>query len=412
MYQNKELIEKYVKLLVKVGANIQKGQYVVISAPTSEVEFCEMLVEECYKSGAREVEVEWQNNKLNLLEYKYVSVEDLGNLKEYQHKKWEFYVKNEPVRIYIESEAPDALKDADPKKMAEVNKLLRPQIRKYRDLIDDNYQRLIAAVPTKEWAKEVFPSLNEEEAYNKLWEAILYTSRVFKDSDPLEEWDKHDKNLTLRSEKLNSLKLVKLIYKSSNGTDFSLELNPDVKWEGGGEYTKNTRVYFNPNIPSEEIFTSPIKGKIEGKVVSTKPLSYNGNLIEDFYFIFENGKVKEVHAKKGEEILKEMVNTDEGSSMLGECALIPFDSPINNSNILFLNTLFDENASCHLALGAGFNSLYKDYEKYTLEELNERGINKSMIHVDFMIGSKDMNIIGIDVNGKEHQIFKDGNWAF
>lgn len=412
MYKNKELIHKYCELLAKVGANIQKGQYVVISGPISEPEFMEILVEECYKCGAREVEIQWQSSKFEALDYKYVDTKDLGNLKEWQHKKWEFYVKNEPVRIYIESEAPDALKDVDSKKLAEVGKSLRPQIRKYRDLIDDNYQWLIAAVPSKEWAKEVFPSLNEEDAYNALWEAILSTSRVYEHSHPIDEWEKHDRNLTKRSEELNAMKLVKLIYKSSNGTDFSLELNPDVKWEGGGEFTKNTKVYFNPNIPSEEIFTSPIKGKIEGKVVSTKPLSYNGKLIENFYFIFENGKVKECHAEKGDDVLHEIVNTDEGSKMLGECALIPFDSPINNSNILFFNTLFDENASCHLALGAGFNSLYKDYEKYTLEELNEKGINKSLIHVDFMIGSKDMDIKGIDVNGKTHQIFKDGNWAF
>ncbi len=370
-----------------------------------------MVAEECYKAGAKSVEVIWGDSKLTLLDYKYRTVDDLGNLKDYQKAKWEHYVKTEPVRIYIESSAPDELKDADGEKLAKVRQLLGPQIRKYRDIIDDNYQWVIAAIPSKEWAKTIFPDLNEEEGVEKLWDAILSVSRVYENTSPLDEWDKHNKNLEVLSDKLNSLKLVKLEYKAANGTDFTVGLNPDVKWVGGGEHTKNTKVFFNPNIPSEEIFTTPIAGEIEGKVVATKPLSYNGNLIEDFYIIFENGKVKEVHAKKGEDILKAMVSMDEGASMLGECALIPYDSPINNTNILFYNTLFDENASCHLALGAGFTNLYKDYEKYTLDELKEKGINKSMIHVDFMIGSKDMDIVGYDKEGNKYQIFKEGNWA-
>lgn len=411
MYKDVELVKKYISLLVKVGANIQKGQEVVIQSSTDDPEFITLLAKECYENGASLVEVKWSNSDLTVLDYKYRTIEDLGNLKEWDKLKREHYVKKEPVRIYIESDAPDVLKEVDPYKLSEVRKLLGPQIRKYRDIIDDNYQWLIAAIPSKRWAKQVFPTLDEDEAYNRLWEAILEVSRVYKDTSPIDERDKHDKNLTEKSEKLNSLKLVKLEYKSSNGTDFYVELNPDVKREGGGEYTKNTKVYFNPNIPSEEIFTSPIAGKIEGRVVATKPLSYNGNLIENFEFLFEKGRVKEVHAQKGEGILKEMIKADEGAAMLGECALIPYDSPINNTNILFLNTLFDENASCHLALGAGFTNLYKDYEKFTLDELKERGINKSIIHVDFMIGSKDMNIVGYDKNGNKFQIFKDGNRA-
>lgn len=411
MYKNKELIKKYVELIVKCGANIQKDQEVVIQGSIKNPEFIEMVAEECYKNGAKSVEVIWGDSKLTLLDYKYRTVEDLGNLKDYQKAKWEHYVKTEPIRIYIESSAPDELKEADGDKLAKVRQLLGPQIRKYRDIIDDNYQWVIAAIPSKEWAKTIFPDLDEEESVEKLWDAILSVSRVYEKTSPIEEWEKHNKNLAVLSEKLNSLKLTKLEYKSSSGTDFTVGLNPDVKREGGGEYTKNTKVFFNPNIPSEEIFTTPIAGQIEGKVVATKPLSYNGNLIEDFYLIFENGKVKECHAKKGEDILKAIVAMDEGASMLGECALIPYDSPINNTNILFYNTLFDENASCHLALGAGFTNLYKDYEKYTLDELKEKGINKSMIHVDFMIGSKDMDIVGYDKDGNKYQIFKEGNWA-
>lgn len=410
MYKNKELVREYCELLVKIGANIQKGQEVVIQASTEDPEFVTILVNECYKVGAKSVEVIWENDELEILHYKYKDLDELSHLKDYQKAKREYYLKNLPVRIYIESSAPDALNGIDNSKRVEAGKSLRKEIRKFRDLMDDKYQWLIAAIPSRKWAKEVFPSLSEEEAYNALWEAILKVSRVEKNKS-IDNWNLHDDTLTKKSELLNSLKLTKLHYKSSNGTDFTLELNPDVKWEGGGEFTMGSHIYYNPNIPSEEIFTSPIAGKCEGIVYATKPLSYEGQLIEDFNITFKNGKAVQVHAKKGEELLKNMILMDEGASMLGECALIPYDSPINNTNILFYNTLFDENASCHLALGAGFANLYKDYEKYTLDELKEKGINKSIIHVDFMIGSKDLNITGYDKDGKEYQIFKDGNRA-
>ncbi len=410
MYKDKELIKEYCELLVKIGANIQKGQEVVIQASTEDSDFIELLVEECYKVGAKRVEVLWQNDALTILDYKYRDLEDLSHLKDYEKSKWEYYLKNLPVRIYIESSAPDSLSGIDNIKLASAGKTLRKEIRKYRDIMDDNYQWLIAAIPSKKWAKQVFPNLNEDDAYNALWEAILKVSRV-ENGKSIANWMQHDENLTKKSEILNSLKLVELQYKSSNGTDFKVELSPDIKWEGGGEYTKNNHVYYNPNIPSEEIFTSPLKGRCEGKVVATKPLSYQGQLIENFSITFKDGKVSEVHAEKGEELLKSMIKMDEGSSMLGECALIAYDSPINNTNLLFLSTLFDENASCHLALGAGFTNLYKDSDKLNNDEIYEKGINKSIIHVDFMIGSKDMDIIGKDLNGKTYQIFKNGNWA-
>jgi len=230
------------------------------------------------------------------------------------------------------------------------------------------------------------------------------------DDDPIAAWTKHNENLAKRCKFLNDCKFDRLEYKSANGTDFTVGLNPKGRFAGGGEYTLG-KTYFNPNIPSEEVFTSPMRGKAEGKVVATKPLSYQGKLIENFWMRFENGKVVEVRAEKNQDLLEKMVSMDEGAAYLGECALIAYDSPINNTGILFYNTLFDENASCHLAVGRGFNECLEGFENMTVEECEKAGINSSMIHVDFMIGSKDMDIVGVTKDGKRVQIFKNGNWA-
>lgn len=404
---NKELLIKYANLIAKTGANIQKGQEVTITASIESYEFIKILVEECYKLGAKKVRLDWGDPALALIKYKYETVETLSDLPSFKAEEYEYDIKHLPVKIFITSDSPDALVGIDVNKLIESRKILMPKIRKYRDEMEDKYQWVIAGFPSKDWAKVVFPELKEDEAYEKLLEYILKVSRV-DENDPNENWKIHDENLTRRSELLHSLKLVKLEYKSSNGTDFSLGLNPDVRWEGGGMFTKESKIYFNPNIPSEEVFTSPIRGKAEGIVYASKPLSYNGNLIENFYLVFKDGKVVEYHAEKGEEFLKSIVETDENSCYLGECALIGYTSPISNLNTIFYETLYDENASCHLALGMGFQSLYPEYEKYTVDELFERGINKSNTHVDFMIGTKDMSIIGTDAHGNKHVIFKDG----
>jgi aminopeptidase len=283
-------------------------------------------------------------------------------------------------------------------------------IKPIRDSMENKYQWVIAAAPGKAWAKKVFPELGEAEAVEKLWEAILYTSRA--EGDGVKAWQEHNADLKSRCEYLNSLGLRKLHYKSANGTDFTVGLIPQAQFLAGAEDTLGTNVRFNPNIPSEEVFTSPMKGQAEGIVYSTRPLSYRGTMIENFSIRFENGKVTEVKAQKGEDALKTLVNMDEGSKMLGECALVPFDSPIRNSGIMFYNTLFDENAACHLALGDGFANCIKDFENYTLEQCREMGINSSMIHEDFMIGSEDLNITGETESGERVQIFKNGNWAF
>jgi aminopeptidase len=284
-----------------------------------------------------------------------------------------------------------------------------PLIKPYREATENRHQWCIAAVPSVPWAQKVFPGLGEEEAVEKLWDAILKAARA--DGDALANWDEHNAQLHRRSAKLNSYHFSALEYKSSNGTDFKVGLIPNGVFAGGAETDLSKRV-FNPNIPSEEIFTTPKKGEAEGLLVSTKPLSWQGTLIEDFSIRFEKGKAVEVKAARGQEALEKMISMDEGAPYLGECALIDYNSPINRSGILFYCTLFDENASCHMALGRGFYDCIENYSAYSQEEMKAMGVNDSMIHVDFMIGSEDMDITGITPEGGRIAIFREGCWCF
>ena len=403
-------IKSYAELIVKVGANVQPGQDVIIQAELDQPDFVSLMVEQCYLAGAADVRVEWSHQPLQLLNVKYKETERLGKIQNWEKEKLLFRAETLPAMIYLESADPNGLDGMDQEKWGKAVQMRWGVIKPIRDSMENKYQWCIAAVPGKAWAKKVFPELPEDEAMEKLWEAILYTSRA--DDDGVKAWKEHNADLKHRCEYLNSLGLRKLKYKSSNGTDFSVGLIPQAMFMAGAEKTLGREVVYNPNIPSEEVFISPMKGEAEGIVYSTRPLSYRGVMIENFSIRFENGKVVEVHAEKNEDALKTMVAMDEGASMLGECALVPYDSPIRNSGIMFFNTLFDENAACHLALGDGFCNCIRDYEKYTLEECRAMGINMSMIHEDFMIGSEDLDITGITASGEEIQIFKNGNWAF
>ncbi|MBQ8657977.1 MAG: aminopeptidase [Clostridia bacterium] len=406
----KTQLQRYAKLLARTGLNVKKGQTVFIAAGLDQPEFVTMVVEECYKAGASEVFVEWSHQPAEKLSATYRSLESLSELKPWAKSKWEYKAKNYSCRLYIESEDPDGMNGVDQEKMSQARRALFPQIKPFRVALENKHQWCIAAVPGKAWAKKVFPQLSEKKAVEEMWKVILYTSRA-DGKNPIKAWKEHNDDLSARSRYLNDLGLQYLEIKSPNGTDLKVELLPDGIFCGGKEKTLKGRI-FNPNIPSEEVFTSPKAGAAEGIVYSSKPLSYMGEVIDEFSVRFENGKVVEVKAKQGEELLKKMVSMDEGAGKLGEVALIPYDSPISQSGVLFYNTLFDENASCHLALGHGFNECLKGYEKYTDEECKARGINDSMIHVDFMIGTKDTSIVGVTKGGERVQIFKDGNWAF
>jgi len=405
----KRKLRAYAHLIANKGVNIQKKQAVIIQAELDQPEFIEILVDECYKAGASRVDVEWSHLPLAKLSTRHKTLKELSSVADWEIERMKHYESTLPARIYILSEDPDGLSGINIEKFSKAQQAKRKVFKPFRDRMDNKYQWCIAAVPGAKWAKKLFPELSKNQAIEKLWEAILKASRAY--DDPIEEWNKHNEDIASRCKYLNSLNLTKLKYFSKNGTNLTVGLIPNTEFLGGGGKTIGG-VFYNANIPSEEVFISPMKGEADGIVYSTKPLSYQSQLIENFNITFKNGKAVEYHAEKNEELLGKLITMDENAGYLGECALVPYSSPINQSGILFYNTLFDENAACHLALGAGFNDCLKGYENMTLEECKNAGINDSIVHEDFMIGSEDLSIIGVDKNGKEIQIFKDGNWAF
>ena len=403
----KTILRSYANLIARCGVNIEKGQEVVISAGLDQPEFVHMVAEECYRAGASKVTVDWNYQPLTKTNVRFRSLKSLQQVEKWEEEKMRLYTEKLPCMIHLTSSDPDGLKGVNVKKMAKGRQGRYQILKPYEEAMEGRYQWCVAAVPGEKWAKKVFPKLRVSQAVEKLWEVILSASRVTE--DPIQAWADHNADLAARCAYLNSLGASELHFRASNGTDLRVGLIPQARFCGGGE-TSLTGNFFNPNIPSEEVFTSPMRGRAEGVVYASMPLSYQGQLIENFSIRFEGGKAVEVHAEKGEEALKQMIAMDEGAAYLGECALVPYDSPIRNSGILFYNTLFDENAACHLALGAGYIDTLQDYGKYTLEESHELGINDSMIHVDFMIGTEDMEIDAITPDGTVHPIFRSGNW--
>ncbi len=405
----KTVLKEYARLIVRSGINVQKGQDVLVYAGLDQPEFVQMVVEECYKAKAREVTVHWEYQPLEKIHTRYQSVKTMGTVTQWQKARQQHYCDTLPCRLFLSSEDPDGLKGVNMKKLAKARQLSYPILKPYSDAREGKQQWCIAAVPGAAWAKKVFPGLRASVAMEKLWEAILAASRV--NEDPVKAWEAHNADLSSRCAYLNSLGIDSLHYTADNGTDLTVGMIPEARFCGGAEVSRQ-KITFNPNIPTEECFISPMKGKAEGIVYSTKPLSYQGQLIENFSVRFEGGKAVEVHAEKGEELLQTMIAMDEGAAYLGECALVPQSSPICQSGLLFYNTLFDENAACHLALGMGFADTIEDHHNKTLEQCRELGINDSMIHEDFMIGCDTMNIDAITRDGKTVPIFRNGNWAF
>lgn len=405
----KTILREYAKLIVRCGVNVQKGQEVLVYADLDQPEFVKMVVEEAYKAKAKKVIVNWNYQPLQKIQVRGQSLTTMSTVEEWEKARQQHYVDVLPCRIHLVSEDPDGLKGVNLKKMAQARQKTYPILKPYVDQRRNKEQWCIAAVPGAAWAKKIFPELPKYRAIEKLWQAILSTSRV--NEDPVAAWDAHNKDLKARCDYLNRLGIESLHYTADNGTDFTVGMIPEAQFVGGGE-TSMQGIFYNPNIPTEECFISPMKGKAEGIVYSTKPLSYDGQLIENFSIRFENGKAVEVHAEKNEELLKTMISMDEGAAYLGECALVPQSSPIAQCGHLFYNTLFDENAACHLALGFGFADCIKDYHSKTLKECQDLGVNDSMIHEDFMIGCDSMNIDAHTTDGKIVPIFRNGNWAF
>lgn len=405
----KTVMRSYAKLIVRVGANVQKGQEVRVFASLDQPEFIKMLAEECYKAGASRVTVDWNYPELTKLSARYMKLRDLSETREWEKARMQDMVDHLPVRIFIESEDPDGLRGINPKyfkAFAARIKISKP----YRDAIDNKHQWCIAAVPGEAWAKKVHPELSKRAAVEQLWKDILYTARA-DGEDPIADWEEHNRDLKARSKYLNDLHLRELRYHSANGTDFKVGLIPTAEFHAGRDTTMQGVVY-DPNMPTEEVFTSPDRRTAEGIVYATKPLSYQGQLIENFSVRFEKGRAVEVKAEKGQDVLEQIISMDEGCHYLGECALVPKESPIHQSGLLFYNTLFDENAACHLALGFGFDECVKSFENMTKEELYEIGVNDAGNHTDFMIGSDDLSIDGVDEHGNVHPIFRNGTWAF
>ena len=405
----KTVMRSYAKLIVRVGANVQKGQEVRVFASLDQPEFIKMLAEECYKAGASRVTVDWNYPELTKLSARYMKLRDLSETREWEKARMQDMVDHLPVRIFIESEDSDGLRGINPKyfkAFAARIKISKP----YRDAIDNKHQWCIAAVPGEAWAKKVHPELSKRAAVEQLWKDILYTARA-DGEDPIADWEEHNRDLKARSKYLNDLHLRELRYHSANGTDFKVGLIPTAEFHAGRDTTMQGVVY-DPNMPTEEVFTSPDRRTAEGIVYATKPLSYQGQLIENFSVRFEKGRAVEVKAEKGQDVLEQIISMDEGCHYLGECALVPKESPIHQSGLLFYNTLFDENAACHLALGFGFDECVKGFENMTKEELYEIGVNDAGNHTDFMIGSDDLSIDGVDEHGNVHPIFRNGTWAF
>ena len=403
-------LEKYAELAVKVGVNIQPGQTLLVRTPIECAPFVRKVVKKAYDLGAKEVHIEWSDEECSLIKYLNAPEETFNEFPKWISDQYVDIAKNGGAFLTIYAQNPDLLKDVDPKRVANAQKASAKALQEWRSYtLSDKSKWSIVSVPTVSWSKKVFPGVSEEEAVEKMWEAIFKCTRVDQE-DPIEAWNKHNKDLKTRMNFLNDSKFKKLYFKSSK-TDITMELPEGHIWASGASKDPNG-IDLNPNIPTEEVFTLPHKFGVNGVVASTKPLVYGGNVINNFTLTFKDGKIVDFTAEEGYETLSNLISTDEGSHYLGEVALVPFKSPISDTNIVFYNTLYDENASCHFAIGTAYKSCIENGVNIPEEELDKHGINFSMTHVDFMIGSSDMDIVGETANGEKVQIFKDGNWAF
>ncbi|HWO96500.1 MAG TPA: aminopeptidase [Bacillus sp. (in: firmicutes)] len=402
-------LEKYADLAVRVGVNIQKGQTLVINAPLAAAEFVRKAVKKAYEAGAKNVHVEWNDDEVTRTKYELAPDEAFSEYPLWKAKGYEEMAENGAAFLSITASNPDLLKGIDPNRISAANKASGSAMATFRQYIQaDKVSWSVIAVPSKEWAKKVFPQAGEEEAVQLLWEAIFNATRINL-ADPVQAWKEHDENLHTKADYLNSKHYKKLHYKAP-GTDLTVELPDKHIWIGAGSVSEKGQP-FMANMPTEEVFTLPLKEGVNGTVTSTKPLSYGGNLIENFTLTFENGRIIDIKAEAGYETLKRLVETDEGSHYLGEIALVPHDSPISQSNIIFYNTLFDENASNHLAIGSAYAFSLEGGKQMSKEELEQHGANTSITHVDFMIGSAEMDIDGELADGTKEPIFRKGNWA-
>ncbi|WP_077617424.1 aminopeptidase [Bacillus sinesaloumensis] len=405
-----QMLDKYADLAVRVGVNIQKGQNLLINAPISAVEYVRKVVKNAYEAGARNVYVEWNDDNITRTRFDLAPDEAFLDYPMWKAKGMEELAENGAAFLSIVSSNPDLLKGVNPERIAKANKTAGQALQTFRNYSQaDKVSWSVIAVPSESWAAKVFPDLSSEKQVQKLWQAIFQATRVDLE-DPVQAWKEHNTTLHAKVDYLNKKKYKKLHYKAP-GTDLTVELPDGHVWIGGGGENEQ-QIQFVANMPTEEVFTVPAKDGVNGFVTSTKPLNYGGNLIDNFTLTFENGRIVDVKAETGEDTLKRLVETDEGSHYLGEVALVPHNSPISQSKILFYNTLFDENASNHFAIGNAYAFCIEGGKTMSREELAKRGANSSITHVDFMVGSGEMDIDGINADGSSEPVFRRGNWAF
>jgi len=403
-------LTRYAELAVKVGVNIQPGQSLYIAAAIDNPEFVRLLTRTAYENGAKQVYVDWTDDVVTRTRFELAPSESFEEYPAWKVQERLELADSGAAFMNVMSQSPDLLKGIESSRIAAFQKAAGTALTKYRQYVQsDKISWTVVAAPSTSWAAKVFPSLSTEEQVPALWEAIFKAVRADLDS-PIEAWTKHDDKLHEKVDYLNEKKYHKLHY-TAPGTDLTIELPKGHLWCGAGSINEKGEA-FMANMPTEEVFTVPLKTGVDGYVSSTKPLSYGGNLIEDFKISFEKGKIVSVEAKEGQEVLEQLVATDEGAKHLGEVALVPHKSPISESGLLFYNTLYDENASNHLAIGSAYAFCLEGGKKMTQEELAKHGLNQSITHVDFMIGSELMDIDGIREDGSKEAIFRKGNWAF
>lgn len=405
-----EKLNDYAKLCVEVGINVQAGQPLVISAPIEGADFVRLVAKHAYAAGATDIYINWSDDELRRMKYENAPLEVFENFPKWKADPMEDYAERGAGFISIYAQDPELLKGIDTEKIVADNKSSAIATKKYREyLMNDRNAWCVVSIPAKGWVKKIFPELAIEEATEKLWDEIFSATRIDLD-DPIKAWEDHLTIIKNSVDYLNNKSFKSLHLSSSNGTDLRVQLPEGHIWSGGyGENEKGTK--FVANIPTEEVYTLPHRTGVDGVVYNSKPFIYGGNLIDNFMIEFKDGKVVDYEAEIGQEYLKEMLNMDEGANYLGEIALVAHSSPISQSNIVFYNTLFDENASCHLAFGKAYPTSIKDGPKMNEDELKKAGVNDSLIHEDFMIGSSDLSIIGITKDGEEVQVFKDGEWS-
>lgn len=405
------MLKKYAQLIVEQGVNLQKGQILLVDVSIENYKLAREITRAAYNVGAKDVIVNYNDEKITRLRYENNEVEYFDKIPEYLKVMKNTYANEHAAFVTITSSDPEAMKGIDPLKMATYSKALHRDCDVYFDHLYGGIDRwCIAGAPSKKWANKVFEDMSDEEAVEALWKAIFKVVRCDKEN-PIEEWNKHRQSFEKRVSVLNDAKIKTVVLKNSLGTNLEIGMIDDYLFAGGGSYTTDG-VYSFPNIPTEEIFCSPHRFKVNGVVHSSMPLNYNGNLVDDFSITFKDGRIVDYKARVGYDVLKSIIETDEGSHYLGELALVPYDSPIRNLDILFYNTLFDENAACHLAIGSGFNECVKNGLPMNKEQLLEKGINDSFTHVDFMFGTSDLSVVGILEDNTEMVIFENGNFVF